>query len=399
MKTRTIVAFTAVLVLLIFSLIFFLFPPNNIKKQPGKSYSTTETTPEGGKALYLLLDKLGFKTEQWTFPYSELKEENENCSCAHDVKCLFVNEPEYPPEPEEIEELLSWVKTGGILIWGVKERDLLIKTLEIKQSTVNFGQVTLTDFPKHTIFQNVKQLKIEREYLLETNRLESEHKITPLITEKQKYVFMEVSYGKGTIYLHTSPLLFSNRDLPLGDNAAFAVNLMEYISKINPKHPQTIWFDEYHNGFVSGQNIFNVMPLWLKLVLLQCIIILLVLFLYHAKRFGSPFPLPEPPRRSILEYISSTANLYRRAEARLSILRLLYTGFKHKICNFTGLALDTPTYQLISNLKSGKKFKEKEFESFLIRCDGYLQKGRLTEQELLSLSKELEKWRKELITR
>lgn len=392
MKTRTIVVFTSVLVLFIFVLAFFLLPSDKEKEQlyPA-SHSTTETRAEGGKGLYLLLEKLGFETEQWMHPYSMLVEES--------IKCLFVNEPDYPPEPEEIEELLSWVKKGGVLIWGAGERDQLLKKLEIKQSQVNFAQVTLTDFPKHIIFQNVKKLKVEREFWLKPDESDKEKKTTHLIAEDQKVLLMELRYGKGFIYLHTMPLLFSNRTLPLDDNATVAVNLIEQVAKFNTKDHSAIWFDEYHNGFVSGQDIWDVMPLWLKLVLLQFLILIIVLFIYYAKRFGSPFPLPQAPRRSILEYISSTANLYRRAQARPSIFRLLYTGFKYKISHFLGVPLDTPIHKLVLNLKSRKKIKEKEFESFLIKCDGYLQKGGLTEPELLTLAKELERWRKELITK
>lgn len=397
MKTRTIVVFTSVLVLFIFVLAFFLLPSDKEKEQlyPA-SHSTTETRAEGGKGLYLLLEKLGFETEQWMHPYSMLVED-EDCAC--NIKSLFVNAPKYPPKPEEIEKILSWVKKGGVLIWGARERDLLVKRLEIKQPQVNFGQVTLTDFPKHIIFQNVKKLKVEREFWLKPEELNKDNKIIPLITENQKVLFVEIRYGKGLIYLHTMPLLFSNRTLPLDDNATFAVNLIEKIAKFNTKDHSAIWFDEYHNGFVSGQDIWDVVPLWLKLVLLQFLILIIVLFIYYAKRFGSPFPLPQAPRRSILEYISSTANLYRRAQARPSIFRLLYTGFKYKISHFLGIPLDTPIHKLVLNLKSRKKIKEKEFESFLIKCDDYLQKGGLTEPELLTLAKELERWRKELITK
>lgn len=397
MKTRTIVVFTSVLVLFIFVLAFFLLPSDKEKeKLYPASHSTTETRAEGGKGLYLLLEKLGFETEQWMHPYSMLVED-EDCSC--NVKSLFVNAPEYPPEPPEIEDLLLWVKKGGVLIWGAAERDLLVKKLGIKQPPLNFGQVTLTDFPKHIIFQNIKKLKVEREFWLKPEELNKDNKITPLITENQKVLFVEIRYGKGLIYLHTMPLLFSNRILPLDDNATFAVNLIEQVAKFNTKDRSAIWFDEYHNGFVSGQDIWDVMPLWLKLVLLQFLILIIVLFIYYAKRFGSPFPLMQAPRRSILEYISSTANLYRRAQARPSIFRLLYTGFKYKISHFLGIPLDTPIHKLVLNLKSRKKIKEKEFESFLIKCDGYLQKGGLTESELLTLAKELERWRKELITK
>ena len=394
MKTKTIVVFTSILVLLIFSFLFYLVPPKDRDKFAPANHSTTETRPDGGKALYLLLDELGFKIGQWTDSYLAL--ENEDCAC---VKYLFVNEPLYPPLPEEIEKILLWVKKGGVLIWGAGERDLLAKKLGVKQLHVNFGQVTLNKFPKHNIFQNVKKIKVEREFWLKPDSLSSDNKITPLISEEQKVLLMEVTHGKGVIYLHTLPLFFSNKTLPLDDNAVLAVNLIEYITKFNTKHHSAVWFDEYHNGFISERDIWDVMPLWLKLVLLQTVILALVLFIYHSKRFGSPFPLPQTPRRSIIEYISSTANLYRRAQARPGIFRLLYTGFKYKTCHFLGIPLDTPAHQIVSNLKSRKKIKEKEFESFLIKCDGYLQKRTLTEPELLTLAKELERWRKELITK
>jgi hypothetical protein len=99
----------------------------------------------------------------------------------------------------------------------------------------------------------------------------------------------------------------------------------------------TLWFDEYHHGFMDGGgNLLGgmmryagrVLPagLWIQLLLA------VALLLWGAgRRFGAPLPPPPLRRRSPLEHVEALAGAYRQAGARRTARRLLMAGMARRL--------------------------------------------------------------------
>lgn len=386
MKKQLPIAAVAVLIIAVILSYFIPQPNDGLNDKIYFSHSTLKTDPEGSKAFYLLLNKLDFNANIWINPYNKLNNE---------IKCLIVNSPLYHPSRNNVMELLDWVKEGGTLIWSITAKDELAKLLKVEQLSINYGQVPIKKFPGHKIYKEVDSVTVEGEWRFKSNG--SSYKMETLLEDEQGIILFEIPYKNGKIFLSASPFLFSNRTLLLPGNAVFATHIIEYATENQPQeNSKSVWFDEYHNGFRADRSLWSVLPIGLKLSLIQIVLAILFIYIRLAKRFGSPYPLPQTPRRSILEYIASTANLYRKALARTTIFRAIYMGFKRRLCHYLGTNMEIPTDQLISLLKSRKSFKEKEFETLLLKCEEH-SRDKLTEHELLTLTKELEKWRKELI--
>jgi hypothetical protein len=98
----------------------------------------------------------------------------------------------------------------------------------------------------------------------------------------------------------------------------------------------TIWFDEYHQGFTgNGSLMGGTMKMIRRFVsgpvAVQLLAAALLLLWAGARRFGAPLQPPPLRRRSPLEHVEALAGAYRQAEARRTVRRLLLAGMARRL--------------------------------------------------------------------
>ncbi|MCL1844790.1 MAG: DUF4350 domain-containing protein [Defluviitaleaceae bacterium] len=71
-----------------------------------------------------------------------------------------------------------------------------------------------------------------------------------------------------------------------------------------------IFFAEYYHGLHTPQNFIGRLPLVLRLILLQMVILSIVAIWFFGKRFGNPVPYYEEIEREENEYVRALARLY-----------------------------------------------------------------------------------------
>lgn len=177
-------------------------------------------------------------------------------------------------------------------------------------------------------------------------------------------MLVEVPYGAGKIAILSDPFIVSNLGLKSADNAILGINLVGgYEGKVA--------FDEYHQGFGTGQNMvfqyFQGTPV--VAIFLQCCLLLLILFLSQSKRFARALPEYEPDRLSKLEYVSAMAELQHRAKADDLALENIFDDFRRRSARSFGLGTDARyRKELITKLaeRSGKDVREVEDLFFTI---------------------------------
>lgn len=130
-------------------------------------------------------------------------------------------------------------------------------------------------------------------------------------------VFVQIKYGKGTIYLHTMPVLFTNIHLLKPDKYDFAFRSLSYISRSN-----NILWDEYQKqGLIGEESMFRVMlasePLRIALYLI--IIGLLLYMIFESKRTQRVIPVIKPPVNSSIEFAETLSNVFYQKQDYASI--------------------------------------------------------------------------------
>ncbi|MGV8983008.1 hypothetical protein [Clostridium sp.] len=117
------------------------------------------------------------------------------------------------------------------------------------------------------------------------------------------------TYGKGRI-INTDADYMTNKTL-LKDTT----NAYELLKEIGDSSYERLYFNEsYLFSSANTKSIWDTIPIGIKYIIYQMLIVLVAFFYYKGKRFGKAMPFHEEVERSENEYLYSAASLYRQAK-------------------------------------------------------------------------------------
>lgn len=208
-------------------------------------------------------------------------------------------------------------------------------------------------------------------------------------------VALEIPVGRGRLIAVADGGLFSNENLGKSENAVFLANLLAHYS-----HPGvSVLFDEYHHGEVAGNaggSVWEALGRPLQLALTQLLLAGMSLMILLGGRFGPPIPAARDTIRSSADYVASVASLYHRAEASGTALETLYRQFLRDICSRLALPPDINLERLAEVAARRGQVDKERFRRLLATCEMRLDSGKVTEAELLDLTRQMESMRKEI---
>jgi len=208
-------------------------------------------------------------------------------------------------------------------------------------------------------------------------------------------VALEVPQGKGNLIVVADGALFSNENLPRSENAVFLANLLAQSTRPGG----TVLFDEYHHGDVASDNtasLWEMLGRPMQLALIQSSLAFAALLVLLSGRFGPPVPLARGAARTSADYVTSVASLYRRAEASGTALETLYRQFLRDLCARLALPPDVNLETLASVAARRGQGNVVILRRLLATCEQRLDEGKLSEQELLELTQQMERVRKDM---
>jgi hypothetical protein len=340
--------------------------------------SSYRTMPEGYKALYLTLEKLGYPVHRQTRAFNELPPAG---------GLLIVADPFFRRTMalKEGEELTSWLRQGNHalvaleyhaeFLYGMlgseKENDAQAQRAELDQMDgtwfreISMPKLPVTPpipmapivMPYTTAKPIVPSFLAEQAPKLDTysyRRFQSDIPLTseqidrigsvvPLYQDGKGVVVAYSAVGQGGIVWCASPWSFSNAGLSSADNLAFVLAL----ANLKPGAP--VIFDEYHQGFGNKMTVWSLLPKLAKLGVLQLAAALLLLFLTLAWRFG-PAQLPEEERfsRSRAEYLTAMAALLERARATHVVRERLSVLLRRELARRLGVPPQAPAERFLT---------------------------------------------------
>ena len=206
---------------------------------------------------------------------------------------------------------------------------------------------------------------------------------------------LEVPIGHGRLIAVADSRLLSNDNLGRSENSVFLANLLAHYARPGA----SVLFDEYHHGNVAGDpngSLWEVLGRPLQLALIQILLASLCLFFLLGSRFGPPVPLTHNLTRTSADYVVSVASLYRRAEASGTALETLYRQFLRDICGRLALPPDVNLERLAEVAARRGQVDKERIRRLLATCELRLDEGKVTESELLDLTRQMESIRKEI---
>ena len=181
-------------------------------------------------------------------------------------------------------------------------------------------------------------------------------------------VFIDITYGKGHIFLHTVPTAFANINMINLEKYDFGFRCLSYL----PQNSKIVWDEYQKQGAIGEGSDFKVMlsnpPLRIALYIILGGLLLFMIF--RAKRTQRIIPVIKPPVNSSLEFLSTLSNLYYKKKDFHTIIEKRHAYFLDYIRKHYYMSTENIDNEFINILsaKSGGD-KDKLSELFLIYKD------------------------------
>ena len=209
--------------------------------------------------------------------------------------------------------------------------------------------------------------------------------------------FVRVKFGKGTVYLHNQPAVFSNVAMLNNiSSAGYAAHILSYI----PRDKPLIWFVQHqtvHTGKPVNTTSLSVIFRYpaLRMTWLLFIYGMLLFLLFNAKRHQRVVPVVKPLKNTTVEFIQTIGNLYYQEGSTSNILgkKIIYFLDRVRYTYYLDTNRLDDSFALKLQSKSGK---DKELIDSLLTCIRDFKKlGTAIPLDLLKLNNLIEEFWKE----
>ena len=195
------------------------------------------------------------------------------------------------------------------------ENDFSLKKQDSVRLTLTMSNWNKKYFYLHPVLNSFSFVGMDKDSTTILGRLEMPNKeIFPN--------FIRVKYGKGFIFLHNQPGVFTNVAMLSGNNSAdYVTHILSYI----PRDKPLIWFvkDQTTNtGRPVNDSALSVIFRYpaLRMTWLLFIYGLLLYLLFNAKRHQRVVPVLKPLKNTTVEFVQTIGNLYYQEGSTSNIL-------------------------------------------------------------------------------
>ena len=340
--------------------------------------SSLSSAPDGAVALKLWLRELQYEVDEQVLS---------NFIPPRDVSILLMLDPVLLAE-NEMRAVDDWVESGGTLIAMGEQYSMysLVDHYQFglnylpDQSSVPVNQTPLFGSPPAVDLKNAKA-----SYALESERDD----FIVLVAYQGQPLVISFEQGEGRVILGTIVGSFTNAGLKKAGNPELVLNILALAQTKG-----TIWFDEWHHGLRSGDQILGPgqflrrTPVGRSLLFIA-FTVLIVVFI-QGRGFGRPVPLPqEIKRRGALEHVTGIANLSRRAAHRSAVMMNYHQQIKRKLGQRYRLDPNMDDKEYVDTLAGYNSSLDKDG---LLTLLGRLKRKDLNETQMVHLATEASKW-------
>ncbi|WP_074407838.1 DUF4350 domain-containing protein [Aquimarina megaterium] len=283
------------------------------------SYAKTDKIPLGSFVSYNLI-KESFDTQGLQDinqpPYEFLKD-NDSVSGTY----FFIN-GSINFDKNELNTLLKWVENGNTLFVSAKTiENRLLDTLNIETDNL----ISIDNISTKPLVELVnKELKTQSPFLYDQdiynpyfNELDTINAtilgVTQLYNDTLKVKdpkvnYIQQSFGKGKILLHTFPEAFGNYFMLTDKNYQYTQNLLAYI---NPNQ-KLLWDNYYKSGktFYTSPLFLLLNNRYLKWAYYFVLIGVVLFVIFEGKRKQRSIPIIEPLKNQTLSFTKTISGMY-----------------------------------------------------------------------------------------
>lgn len=147
--------------------------------------------------------------------------------------------------------------------------------------------------------------------------------------------FIKIYYGKGAIFLHTNPVVFTNYNM-LNEKENYVEHILSYLPSEPILWDPQIKSSDFSDESYDDENQDSIFQFFfqhptLKWFLLVSLFGLLLFMLFNARRKQRAIPIIEPLQNSTVEFVHTIANLYLKEEDHKNLVDKKIVFFLEKV--------------------------------------------------------------------
>ena len=279
-----------------------------------------DKNPYGTYILHKSLPHLfaNTETEKTNVPlYNFLEEQSESGDSTNHAYIAVA--PDLPFSKREISGLLHFAKQGNYVflstenyqgkLWntlGISTNRLIFNILD--SSRVNFTDAATKTARGYSFFPGTMD-----------NYFDSFPKKYPvvklgIIDQGQQVNFIKINMGRGAIFVHASPICFTNAFILQKENHAYTEQVLAYL----PRSISKVYWDEYYTqgrGEAATPFRYFLSHFWLRTGFYLAWALLVLYVLFGGKRRQRTIPVIDPPRNTTADFIHTISSLYYNQES------------------------------------------------------------------------------------
>jgi hypothetical protein len=335
-------------------------------KQDSPEHSTNSDAANGASALLLYAQAMGHSSDQITGSF--------DLPAAFTM--MFVFTPTSPYSSDEASRTLSWVRSGGVLVYASEQGD---PELDRALGVTRFNG--FADSGKYDGTPVVAGVYTVAGYGAGIAPLDpSPTQVTLLRTAQGLSAGYIEKIGIGYAVVLADPLVLCNGYLEKANNGRFAADLLGLVDG-NAR----VAFDEYHHGLTAADlapqpwllTPWGAALLWLLVAVFFGLVL-------RGRRFGPLVARPAEAARSDAEWSVAVGQLLRRSSARAVTLGLLTSATERAVASQTGLPL-----QPRERFWNALWVRAPEVAAELAQVESSIYQASATEGEMLKAARKL----------
>ncbi len=300
-----------------------------------------------------------------------------------------------------VNDLLSFVYDGNNAFISLNYfNDNLKEQLEISTNNLDKNIYSIEDLKalKGEFFLNDKNFEkdsfafdrnIRRHYFVTYNKNKAIVLGTSKVDGKKVPNFLKIYHGKGAVYVHSNPIVFTNYNLLKGKED-YAAQLLSYLPTSTLFWDPHIKYSQYSNGRDNDkESVFKFFLqhqtlTWFLFVSLAGV---LLFMLFNARRKQRAIPIIHPLKNTTVAFTQTISSLYLKEQNHKNLVDKKIAFFLEKARTKYLLNTSNLNKEFIQNLaaKSGNEIRNTKY---LINTIITLsKKSECTQEELLVLHK------------
>ncbi len=357
-----------------------------------ESFKKQDRNPYGAEATYIFLEDIfGKGNIQYskTSPYELLH------YTTFDFNLIYVAN-EVVTTKTDMEAILGFVDKGNnVFIAAQKFSGDLADSLGLWNSSVHVNPFSRRD---SITLSFTNPMLEKKEYKFKHNHVmnfvvpdTSYGREMVILSESSNYQahFIKVPHGKGNVFYHCNPLLFTNYNL------LHKSNQHQYLSTCLSYLPKTITvWNEFYSTVATEKSdqdlrfiLSNPQLRWAWYILIAFV---LVFLLMQSKRRQRAIPVVTPPKNTTLEFVETTGRLYFQQRNHANLARKKIIFFLEKVRSKYYLNTSSLDEGFIDALASKSGVPQEEIRSLIRDFEFIRNSAEISETKLLDLNKKIE---------